>query len=37
VEFADGTSEWFNEDQVFIDDEVKRKHDEAEKERESFK
>jgi hypothetical protein len=35
--FDDGTSEWFNEDQVFIDDEVKRAYDETTKDGEFFK
>lgn len=29
VQFSDGLSEWFNEDQVFIDDETKRAHEKA--------
>ena len=37
VQFADGAFEWFNEDQVFIDNEVKQAYDKAEKDGESFK
>jgi hypothetical protein len=32
--FNDGKCEWFSEDQAFIDDEVKRAHDEATKDKE---
>ncbi len=37
VQFSNGQSEWFNEDQVFIDDETKRAHDEAKKDDEFFR
>lgn len=37
VRFNDGVSEWFSEDQVFIDDEVKREHEKAQKDGEFFK
>lgn len=37
VQFRDGVSEWFSEDQVFIDDEVKRQYDKAQKDGEFFK
>jgi hypothetical protein len=36
IKFSDGAIEWFHEDQVFIDDEVKRAHDETAKENEFF-
>jgi hypothetical protein len=37
VRFSDGVVEWFSEDQVFIDDEVKREYDEAQKDGQFFK
>jgi hypothetical protein len=36
VSFKDGTSEWFCEDQVFIDDEVRRVYEETAKDGEFF-
>ncbi len=36
VQFNDGTTLWLNEHQVFIDDEVKRAHDEMIKDKNEF-
>jgi len=37
VRFGDGKNEWFNEDQVFIDDEENRKYTEAVRDESYFK
>jgi hypothetical protein len=37
VQFKDGLAEWLSEDQVFIDDEVKRAHDKQIEEDQHFK